>query len=568
MSLGFDELGLSEATLQAIRGVGYEAPTTVQAESIPYLLAGRDVVVLSQTGTGKTAAFGLPLIEKVEPTTRQPVGLVLCPTRELATQVAGALEEFGRTSHVRIAALCGGQPIGRQIGQLRDGAQIVVGTPGRVLDHLRRDTFDASTVSYLVLDEADEMLAMGFAEDMEEILKALPTERQTAFFSATMPPPIARLAETYLRDPVRVDVTPRTGSTLEIRHRFYEMPYHLKFDALVRILELEHPGPSILFCRTKIAAQELGDRLAESGFRTDSLHGDMVQQDRDRVMQRFREGRVELLVATDVAARGLDIEGVTHVINFDIPGDAEVYTHRTGRTGRAGRTGDAITLIGPRERRLLQAISYRLGVKIELARVPSASAILERRRETFQESLIESGSQDGLEEFRTMVDALTETMDYETIAAAAIRLVWEQRGYGSISEDPAPRKFVANGPMTRLQIWSGRVHGLRPADLVGAIAGETGLPRQVVGGIEIHDEFTLFEVAEEAEELVITSLSRARLRGRPVKVERAAPDARPMVRRPRPEFSAPGKPRREFARQGGGGRGEFDARPRRSGYDR
>ncbi|HEX2999030.1 MAG TPA: DEAD/DEAH box helicase, partial [Armatimonadota bacterium] len=374
-SASFSDLGLSPETLESVNKAGFETPTPIQIQAIPILMTGEDMIGQAQTGTGKTAAFALPLIERVDPTDDNPQALVVCPTRELAVQGAEAIYSLGRSQGVRVLPIYGGQPIDRQLRGLRRGVQIVVGSPGRLLEHIRRGTLDLSHVSMAILDEADEMLDMGFVEEIELILNELPEGRQIALFSATMPAPIARLAEKYLHNPRRVAIAAAPQTIPQIHQRYYEvMPVH-KLEALTRILDMESPSSAIIFCRTKQEVDDLGEHLRGRGYMAEGLHGDMSQAERDRTMQRFRQGQIDLLVATDVAARGLDIESVTHVINYDIPWDADSYTHRIGRTGRAGREGEAITLVSPRERRQLWSIERATGTRIKPVRLPTLADI-------------------------------------------------------------------------------------------------------------------------------------------------------------------------------------------------
>ncbi|HEV2122764.1 MAG TPA: DEAD/DEAH box helicase, partial [Chloroflexota bacterium] len=357
----FADLGLSEPLLKAIADVGFEEPTPVQSETIPILLEGRDLIAQAQTGTGKTAAFALPILDRLVPGAKDPQALILAPTRELAIQVAQTFHQLGKTRNTRALAIYGGQPISRQLRALQYPVDVIVGTPGRVMDHMRRETMNLDNVSMLILDEGDEMLNMGFIEDIEWILERIPSERQTGLFSATMPDRIARLARRYLKNPARVAVKSEKMTVKGTEQSYYEVVQRAKVEALTRILDLEMPESAIIFCRTKREVDNLAQQLQSLGYPADALHGDLNQTQRDRVMARFRSGQDELLVATDVAARGLDVENVTHVINYDIPGDPENYVHRIGRTGRAGRTGMAITLVTPRERRLMNMIERATG---------------------------------------------------------------------------------------------------------------------------------------------------------------------------------------------------------------
>lgn len=517
----FSELALAEPVARAVTEMGFETPTPIQARAIPLLLAGRDLIGQAQTGTGKTAAFALPLIQKCEPSRRETQALVLEPTRELAVQVAGGIHDLAKHTGLRVVPVYGGQPIDRQFRALSGGAQVVVGTPGRVLDHLRRGTLTLDQVQTCVLDEADEMLALGFLEDMEEILSLLPEARQLAFFSATMPPRIEAMARRFLRNPAHVSIESRRRTVDTTSQTYYEVPRGQKLEALARVLDMETPGPTIVFCRTRQETNDLAEALRLRGYSADALNGEMAQAERDRVLRRFREGQSDLLVATDVAARGLDIETVTHVINYDIPWDVEQYIHRIGRTGRAGRTGDAITLVEGRERRQLGFIEQAIGAKIKPARVPTAADIAARRRDQFQASLretLEAGAFDG---HLATVEQLSGDYDPAEIAAAALQMLWQNQ-HSSAAE--AAEEMAADGErpgdgMTRLFVGLGRQDGLRPGDLVGAIANEAGVTGKSIGAIDILDRTAFVEVPAPDAPRVVEALRRTKMRGRKVKVE-------------------------------------------------
>ena len=380
----FEDLQLSEGMLATIADLGYEAPTPIQEQTIPLLLGGRNIIAQAQTGTGKTAAYAIPMVECMEPEDKYIQALVLTPTRELAVQVAEAVHRLGHFKHLNVLPVYGGQPIERQLHALKRGVQVVIGTPGRVLDHLRRGTLVLNQVDYVVLDEADEMLDMGFIDDIETILDTMPGEKQIALFSATIPDRIADLARKYMQDPVRVTVEATPQSVPSIEQFYVEVTHRNRLDVLTRLLDSEEPGPSIIFARTKRDVDELGETLQSRGFDAETLHGDLNQTQRDRVLQRFRSGQIDLLVATQVAARGLDITGVTHVFNYAIPEDADSYVHRIGRTGRAGRSGKAIMLVQPREIRLLRVIERLVGQKIKPMRIPTLTDVEARRRETIR----------------------------------------------------------------------------------------------------------------------------------------------------------------------------------------
>jgi ATP-dependent RNA helicase DeaD len=521
----FSELGLSEPIARAINDLGFEMPTPIQARSIPPLLAGRDLIGQAQTGTGKTAAFALPLIQMSDAGRVETQALILEPTRELAVQVAGGIHDLAKHTGLRVVPVYGGQPLDRQFRALRDGAQIVVGTPGRIMDHMRRGTLSLEHVKFCVLDEADEMLALGFLEDMEAILAELPEPRQLAFFSATMPPRIAALTGRFLKDPAHITIDAGRRTVENTNQTYYEVAPGKKQEALARVLDMETPGPTIVFCRTRQETNDLADALRLRGYSAEALHGDLGQADRDRVMRRFREGLADLLVATDVAARGLDIETVTHVINYDIPWDVEQYIHRIGRTGRAGRTGDAITLVEGRERRQLKAIEQMIGVAIKPARIPTAADIVARRRDRFRDALRETLQAREFDDYLATVESLSDEFGSTEIAAAALQMLWASQHSGpeEAAEELNADSERPEAGMTRLFIGLGRKDGLRPGDLVGAISNEAGLPGRVIGAIDILDRTAFVEVPTPDAQKVLAALRRTTIRGRPVKAESARP---------------------------------------------
>jgi ATP-dependent RNA helicase DeaD len=522
----FAALGLDDALVQSVREQGFEEPTPIQRRTIPLLLDGRDVVAQAQTGTGKTAAFALPLLQQVDTSSRNVQSLVLAPTRELAVQVAAATHALGRHLDVQVLPVYGGQPIERQLRALRSGVQIVIGTPGRVLDHLRRGSLDVTGAKSLVLDEADEMLDLGFEEELEAIVGELPADRQTALFSATIPPRIRRLCRTAMRDPEFVTIEPEKLTVPQVHQSYYQVSPAAKLDALTRILDMESPGSCIIFCRTKRTVDEVAESLTSQGYPADTLHGDLSQAMRDHVMHRFREGVTELLVATDVAARGLDVNQVSHVINFDIPEDPEQYVHRIGRTARAGRSGDAITLVAPREMRLLREIERLIHKRIVPERIPTAGDIALRRLEVAKESITRAIDDGGLEPYLLAVETLASDGDFAKVAAAALRLVLEQDGSASRTNISALAGEAALGVehgMRRLFIDLGRKQGIRPNDLLEAIAQEAGVNGADIGAIDIYDNFTFIDVAERLVEQVIGALQSATLHGRTFKIDVALP---------------------------------------------
>jgi ATP-dependent RNA helicase DeaD len=479
-----------------------------------------------------------------------PSALVLVPTRELAMQVAQAVHRYGRGMEARVLPVYGGQAIGQQLGRLRRGVDVVVATPGRAVDHLKRGSMRLDRVRFVALDEADEMLDMGFAEDLDVILAAAPADRQTALFSATISPGIARIAERHLRDPVRVTVMrdrPADAGAPLVRQVAYVVPRSHKLAALTRLLDVEAPSSVLVFARTRLEVDQLSEALAGRGYDTAALHGGLVQEQRDRVMNRFRDGAIQVLVATDVAARGLDIEQVSHVVNYDVPSDPEAYLHRIGRTGRAGRKGVAVTLVEPREQRLLRNIERLLKRRIEIARVPTVADLRARRMELLDASLREALLGDDLERYRAMVEPLEEEFDIFDIALAATSLA-DAAGAPERDEVEVPEVSLAAPPRrqppgrggggrrfrgdgggdgtTRLFIGGGREAGLRPADIVGAIANEAGIGGRAIGAIEIADRFALVEVPEEAADDIVRALNAASIRGRRMPVRRERDDRR------------------------------------------
>ncbi|NMA70135.1 MAG: DEAD/DEAH box helicase [Desulfitobacterium sp.] len=520
----FGELDLSRQILQALSEMGFEEPSPIQKAAIPLALEGVDLIGQAQTGTGKTAAFGIPICEKANPRFQAVQALILTPTRELAVQVSEEINKIGRYRQVRPLPIYGGQSIERQIRALRHGrSQVVVGTPGRVLDHLNRGTLKLQHVKMVVLDEADEMLDMGFVDDIESILKQVPTEgRQMMLFSATMPPEIRKLAQRYMNDPKSVAVSRDELTVPLIEQVFYETRERIKVDALCRIIDMEEIGQAIIFCRTKRGVDELVGALEARGYFADGLHGDLSQQQRDRVMRRFREGKVELLVATDVAARGLDIDNVTHVINFDIPQDPESYVHRIGRTGRAGRKGQAITLISPREYRQLRSIERLIKSRIVRKDLPTISDVSERQAENLKNQIVKILQKSHLGNYRSIVGPLLEEYDSIDVAAAALKFAVE--GVDEQPDEDDEFSFGNTGAapgMVRLFMNIGRVQQVKPQDIVRWIADESGIPGNIIGMINIYDRFTFVEVPEEHANRVLSCMHQNFIKGRKVNVEPA-----------------------------------------------
>ena len=523
----FNEMSLSEPVRRAIADLGFEEPTPIQAQSIALLMQGRDLIAQAQTGTGKTAAFGIPMLEAIEPGQKTPQGLVLAPTRELAIQDAEAIHTYGKYIPVHVVPIYGGQSIERQFQMLRRGADVVVGTPGRLMDHLRRGTLSLEDIKMVVLDEADEMLNMGFVEDIEFILGKLPSQRQTALFSATIPARIRTLAGKYLQNPEHVSVSQDRLTVPQVKQSYYEVMGRNKLDALTRILDVSMPSSAIVFTRTKRDAGELADNLAGLGYLAEPIHGDLSQTERDRVMRRFREGAVELLVATDVAARGLDIPDVSHVINYDVPVDPEAYVHRIGRTGRAGRKGEAITLVTPRERGALRIIERLTRRKLQQAHLPTLADVAAQRRETLKGTLRTLLEGDGLDQYLLVVEELASEHNVAEVAAAALKLTGAlevKQGADGAKEPVSGERILKEGlpagdGMTKLFLSLGRAHKVRPTDVVGAIANEAGLAGSAIGAIDIYDDFTLVDVPAKDATRVASMLQQSKLRGQRVRVE-------------------------------------------------
>jgi ATP-dependent RNA helicase DeaD len=581
---GFEALDLHPRLIEALAGLGYEEPTPIQREAIPPLIAGRDILAEAPTGTGKTAAFALPMVQRlgaVPPRERdgRPRAFVLTPTRELAIQVAEAIHRYGQPFGIRVLPVYGGQAIGQQLRGLARGVDVLVATPGRAVDHLTRASIALDRIGLVVLDEADEMLDMGFAEDLEAILSATPKTRQTALFSATISPPIAKIAKRHLNDPVRVRID-RARQTRETAARVRQVAYVVRRQdkslALGRILDLEDPTSALVFARTRGEVDDLAGRLAAQGHDTAALHGGMDQNQRDRVMGRFREGALDVLVATDVAARGLDIEHVSHVVNYDIPSNPEAYIHRIGRTGRAGREGVAITLVEPREHRLLRNIETATRSRLDLAQIPTVADLRERRLETLRGTIREALLGDGLDRFRAVVEPLAEEFDVVEVALAAVSvaeaaarrdgtdqaeaeiapasLFGDRPGPGSqgrsgpsagggrgprggpivpgpgIGPRPGPDRDPNGAPWVRLWIGQGRENGLRPGDIVGSITNEAGVPGRVLGAIQISGRFSIVDVAEDAADHIVRAMRGVILRGKPVQIRRDREPAAPFVR--------------------------------------
>ncbi|MEX0943874.1 MAG: DEAD/DEAH box helicase [Pseudomonadales bacterium] len=542
----FHDLELPASLLKALEGVGYEIPTPIQAQTIPHLIAGLDVLGHAPTGTGKTAAFALPLLSRINLNSRQVQLMVLTPTRELAIQVAEALQKYAaHMTGFHVLPIYGGQEYGGQIRQLNRGVHAVVGTPGRVMDHMRKGTLKLGSLQALVLDEADEMLRMGFIDDVEWILEQLPGQRQMALFSATMPKEIQRIAGRFLRDPKLIAIRSRTATAATIRQRYWSVNNLHKLDALTRILEVEPFDAMLIFVRTKISTTELADRLAARGYSVAALNGDMVQKQREQMIQRLTKGGLDILVATDVAARGLDVDRISHVVNYDIPYDTEAYIHRIGRTGRAGRQGDAILFVAPREQRMLAAIERATRQKIEKLTLPTTEMVNNKRIADFKQTISDTLASGELDFMRGMLEQYQREHDVPSldIASALAKLaigdspllLVEDRA--SEPAHSAPRESRTKrddrgarrkGPATpaegmeRFRIEVGRQHDVKPGNIVGAIANEAGLDGEHIGHIEIHETFCLVDLPTGMPRDVFNELKKVRVCGQALNISRLA----------------------------------------------
>ena len=526
----FADLAIAPPILQAIETIGYEAPSPIQAQSIPPLLEGRDLLGQAQTGTGKTAAFALPILSRLDLSQTHPQGLVLTPTRELAIQVAEAMQTYARhLNGFHIAPIYGGQNISTQLRQLRRGVHVVVGTPGRIQDHLRRGTLNLENLTTVVLDEADEMLRMGFIEEVEKILEQTPSDRQIALFSATMPATIRRVAQRHLNDPVEIKIKAKTATVATVTQRYWQVRGLSKLDALTRILEVEDFEAMLVFVRTKIAAAELTEKLEARGYASAVLSGDISQALREKTIERLKNGRLDIIVATDVAARGLDVDRISHVINYDIPYDTETYVHRIGRTGRAGRAGDAILFVTAREKRMLRAIEKATRQPIQPMQIPSHADITDRRITQFKQLITDTIEDQDLSWFEDLIGNYQQEQDLNLreIAAALSFLVQRDRPLVpsvESSASPSSPDFPAldwaealgdasRTNMQRFRIEVGRQHGVKPKQIVGAIANEVNLHPRYIGQIKFFDTYSTVYLPQSMPKAVLTHLTNVRVCG-------------------------------------------------------
>lgn len=526
----FSELSLAPAVLKVVKEIGYETPSPIQAQSIPLLLEGRDLLGQAQTGTGKTAAFSLPLLSRLEAKQKYPQILVLTPTRELALQVAEAIQTYARhLKGFQVLPVYGGQNMLQQLRQLQRGVQAVVGTPGRIQDHLRRGTLHLDRLSCVVIDEADEMLKMGFIDEVEQILEHTPAERQTALFSATMPKEVLRVAKRHMKDPVEIRIKTKTSTVETISQWYWQVKGMHKLDALTRILEAEEIDAMIVFARTKLATADLAEKLVARGFSSAPLNGDMTQALREKTIERLKKGSLDIVVATDVAARGLDVQRISHVINYDIPYDTEAYVHRIGRTGRAGREGKAILFVAPRERRMLNAIEQATRQPIKPLRLPSRKDITDRRIGLFKEQIAEAMESQDLEFFEELVDNYQDQYDvgFRRLAATLAYLVQRERplqheGPDSVADSkPASkreRSFKSDEGKQRYRIEVGRIHGVEPRHIVGAITNEAQLSSADIGAIKLFQDFSLVDLPEKMPEAIFKHLQQVWVCGQQLKL--------------------------------------------------
>lgn len=538
-STSFAEFNLKNEILKAVNELGYEAPSPIQQKTIPLLLEGRDIIGQAQTGTGKTAAFALPVLNTIDVKNSEVQALVLTPTRELAIQVAEAFHSYAKhLGRMRVLPVYGGQSISQQIRHLRSGVQIIVGTPGRVMDHMRRETLDISNLKMVVLDEADEMLRMGFIDDVEWILSHTPKERQTALFSATMPREVRRIADSYLTDAVNVQIEQKTLTVPTIKQFYLNVSERQKTDALTRLLEAESvPGEAVLiFHRTKVGAAELADKLQARGYAAEPMHGDMSQSQREAVIKKLKNGKIEIVVATDVAARGLDVERITTVVNYDMPSDTESYVHRIGRTGRAGREGRTILFVTPRQQRMMRDIERYTKQPIEPIKLPSQADVAARRVELLKEKIVATLADQDLDLYLSLVEDLSEETGREIaeIAAAAIFMSVGDKPI-EVNVEPEPAKFnYSEEGMVRLFIDVGRRNNISPGDIVGSIANEADIPGKAIGAIDVNDRFTLVDIPGELVEQVLDRMQRSKIRKFNMNIRRASSSETEIVReRPR-----------------------------------
>jgi ATP-dependent RNA helicase DeaD len=563
LNVSFSDLNLIAPVEKILEEIGYESPTPIQSLTIPPLMEGHDLVGQAQTGTGKTAAFALPALCRIDVSLRKPQMLVLTPTRELAIQVAEAFQKYA--THIKgfqILPIYGGQDYGIQLRPLKRGVHIIVGTPGRVMDHMRKGTLVLDNLKTLVLDEADEMLRMGFIDDVEWVLEQIPDERQTALFSATMPPAIRRIAKKYLKDPKEITIEVRTTAAETIRQRYWIVGHAHKLDTLTRILEVTEFDGMLVFVKTKIATLELSEKLAARGYACAPLNGDIAQRHREATVERFKKGKLDIVVATDVAARGLDVERISHVINFDVPHDVESYVHRIGRTGRAGRSGEAIIFVNYREKRLLTTIEHATRQKIERFDLPTTNAVNDVRIARFTKRLTDTLASNDLDFFRKMMEQYQSQHNVTAIdiAAAMARLVQgdeplliedipkehDRRPEGRGRDDRGPKKRSSRSRpeegMESFRIEVGHDHGVQPSNIVGAIANEAGVDSKYIGRIDIFDKYSTVDLPEGMPKEIFKLLKRAWICQQQMRISRVSKQAdNSMYKKPKTDHKSSNK---------------------------
>ena len=514
----FEDFSLSKETLKSISETGFEEPTPIQVAAIPLLLNGQDIVGQAQTGTGKTAAFAIPIVE-VQKKGKNPFAIILEPTRELAVQVAQEISRIGKYKKIRVLPVYGGKPIESQIKILKRGVDVVVGTPGRMIDHINRKTISLSDIKIVVLDEADEMLNMGFIDDIEVILKNISDERQTLLFSATMPQPIISIAKRHMRNPEKIRINTRDIIVSKTKQVFYEVREEDKANALSRLIDVEDPQLAIIFCRTKREVDNVSMKLQQTGYNAGALHGDFTQARRDNVMDKFKKGMLDILIATDVAARGLDIKNVTHVINYSIPQNPEGYIHRIGRTGRAGKSGMAITFVTPREYRHLRLIEKTAKTMIDRKKIPSARDVIKAKERNIVRDISNIIEKNKHLSYASAIKELSEKYSFGDIASAAI-----YTAYGEIKEEPAVEHYEKIGaPMGTIRLFMtiGRKDNIKVADIVKSIASEANISHSKIGKIDVLDKFAFVEVPEELADRVIRAVDDIIMKGKRIRVQHA-----------------------------------------------
>lgn len=513
----FGEVGLSEQLLKTIEGIGYEEPTRIQEEVIPVILERKDVIAQAQTGTGKTAAFGMPLIDMLEENDKLQA-LILLPTRELAIQVAGEMKKFAKHKRVSEVAIYGGTPIDRQIRTLRMGVNIVVGTPGRILDHLNRRTLNLSNIKYVILDEADEMLDMGFIEDIESILKKVNEDRQTLLFSATMPNEIKSMAKKYMNNPINISVMPKEVTVNTVKQYYINVTESSKLDAFTKVLDASDIRSGLIFCRTKKSVDELVESLQALGYSVEGIHGDYNQNHRLNAINKFKDGVIDFLVATDVAARGLDIENITHVFNYHIPENPEAYVHRIGRTGRAGRTGVAITMVNSREFKLLKMIEQYTKSKIVSMAMPKVKDVYESRVNKLKTMVLDTMNEGKHSEYSAIVEQLAEENDVMELCAAALKLVFEKEFKTSLRELKEMKDEVHTHQPYRLFLNIGREQSITKKEILKLLTSVKGITGGDIQAIDIFGEFSFVNVSEEAAKKLISGKPNIKLNGKKVNI--------------------------------------------------